>query len=795
MAKQRMRTKQRGGFGRTLRNFLVFLVVIGCVSAAVAIALVYSELSSNLPPVEQLAQYRPAMATQILADDGSVVGEFFYEKRYVVPIERIPEHVRNAFIAAEDAGFYTHKGIDPLGIARAFLNNLAAGDTVQGGSTITQQVVKSLLLTPKRSYERKIKEVILSLQIEQQLSKDQILFLYLNHIYLGSGAYGVAAAAQEYFGTPIDELSLAEAALLAGLPQAPSRYSPAKHWPRAKERQRYVLERMVAARLITSEEAQAAALEPLALVRRAGSFKGAPYYVEHVRRLLDQKYGETALYALGLRVHTPLNLQMQAAAETALRDGLRKLSLRQQFNGVPTHLDNAAAETFLRTQREEMAGQPLEVGKTYDAIVLGNGPEVRRAGTKATYDEAFNRAIPANAPRLQVGPFKGFLSIEAGPDTPTPLYRAGHVVRVKLADIQQNGPAYQFVLDPELQVQGALVAIEPATGAVRAMIGGIDFEHSQFNRAVQSARQPGSAFKPFVYAAALDNNFTPASVIVDEPISFQVNNSVWRPHNYEDRYFGPTTLRAALTFSRKAVTVKLATRIGMKPLVRYVQRLGIRSPLAPNLSIALGSSELTLIELASAYAVFANQGQYSDPRFITRITDSQGNVIDEYPPQTEQVISAETAYLMTSMMQSVIDHGTGKRAKALERPAAGKTGTTNDFNDAWFVGYTPQLLTGVWVGFDEKRPLGKGETGGRVAAPIWQAFMSQALAGQPILDFPIPEGIALVPINPRTGQRIASAGAYGFLECFLRGTEPKIIVAPPEQPAEDTNLELFSDLD
>lgn len=795
MVTQRIRSTPRGSFGRTLRNFLVFLAVIACVSAAIAVALVYAELSSNLPPVEQLAQYRPAMATQILADDGSVVGEFFYEKRYVVPVERIPAQVRNAFIAAEDAAFYTHKGVDPIGIARAFLNNLSKGEAIQGGSTITQQVVKSLLLTPKKSYERKVKEVILALQIEQQLSKEQILFLYLNHIYLGSGAYGVAAAAQEYFGKPVDELSLAEGALLAGLPQAPSRYSPAKHWPRAKERQRYVLERMVAAHLITTDEAQAAAQEPLALQRRGGSFKGAPYYVEHVRRLLDQKYGETALYALGLRVHTPLNLHMQAAAEAALRDGLHKLSLRQQFNGVPTHLDPNAAETFLRTQREQMAGQPLEVGKTYDAIVLGNGPEARRQGAKTVYDEAFNRAIPANAPRLQVGSFKGFLSIEASPDTPAPVYRAGHVVRVKIADVQQNGPAYQFVLDPELQVQGALVALEPATGAVRAMIGGVNFEHSQFNRAVQSARQPGSSFKPFVYAAALDHNFTPASVIVDEPISFQVNDSVWRPHNYEDRYFGPTTLREALTFSRNVVTVKLATRIGMKPLVRYIQRLGIRSPLAPNLSIALGSSELTLIELASAYAVFANQGQSSEPRFITRITDSQGNLIDEYLPQTEQVIAAETAYLMTSMMQSVIDRGTGKRAKALQRPAAGKTGTTNDFNDAWFVGYTPQLLSAIWVGFDEKRPLGKGETGGRVAAPIWQAFMSEALVGQPILDFPIPAGIAFVPIDPHSGQRIASAGAYGFLECFQRGTEPKIIVAPPVQPPDDADLDLFTDLD
>jgi len=795
MSKQRTRPRRRGGFGRTLRNFSLFLFLIGSVSVGLALGLVYWEMSSGLPPIEQLAQYRPAMATQILADDGSVVGEFFYEKRYVVPIERIPLHVRDAFIAAEDAGFYTHSGIDPVGILRAFLNNLSAGSSVQGGSTITQQVVKSLLLTPKKSYERKVREVILALQIERQLSKDQILYLYLNHIYLGSGAYGVAAAAQEYFGKPVEDLSLAEAALLAGLPQAPSRYSPAKHWPRAKERQRYVLERMAAAQILTNEEAQAAAQEPLALVRRAGSFKGAPYYVEHVRRLLDQKYGETALYALGLRVHTALNLPMQKAAEAALHDGLRRLSLRQQFNGVPSHLDANAAETFLRAQREQMADQPLEHGKTYEAIVLGSGPEPRRGGSKVVYDEAFNKAIPAAAPRLQVGSFKGFLGLDEGEDLPPQSYRTGDVLHVKLADIQQNAPAYQFRLDPELQVQGALLALEPQSGLVKAMVGGVDFEQSQFNRAVQGARQPGSSFKPLIFAAALDHDLTPASVIVDEPISFQVNNSVWRPHNYEDRFFGPTTLRDALTFSRNVVTVKLATRVGIKPLVRYIQRLGIRSPLPPNLSLALGSAEVSLLELASAYAVFANAGQRSEPRFITRITDSQGNLIDEYLPQTEQVISAETAYLMTSMMQSVIDRGTGKRAKALDRPAAGKTGTTNDFNDAWFVGYTPQLLAGVWVGFDEKRPLGKGETGGRVAAPIWEAFMSKALAEAPILDFAIPSGVAFVPINPHTGQRIASAGAYGFLECFRRGTEPKVIVAPPEEPLPEENIEALTDLD
>jgi penicillin-binding protein 1A len=546
-------------------------------------------------------------------------------------------------------------------------------------------VVKSLLLTPKKSYERKLKEMILAVRLERQLSKDEILYLYLNHIYLGSGAYGVAAAAHEYFGKRVEDLTLAEAALLAGLPQAPSRYSPFKHWPRAKARQRYVLDRMVDVRFITRAEAAAAARAPIALASRKGSFIAAPYYVEHVRRLLEERYGEAALYALGLRVHTPVNLAMQAAAEAALRDGMKELAARQH------------------------------------------------------YDVGVRHPSPA----------------EAGTD------------------------GKSFVRDLEPPVQGALVALDPTTGDVKAMVGGYDFESSQFNRAVQGARQPGSAFKPLIYAAALDRNFTPASIIVDAPISFQDHNAVWMPHNYEEKYYGPTTLREALTFSRNVVTVKLATRVGVKYLVKYIRRLGIRSPMAPNLSLALGSSEVTLLELAAAYSAFANQGQRAEPRFITRITDSQGSVIDENLPQSEQVISPETAYLITSMLQGVIERGTGRRAQQLGRPAAGKTGTTNDINDAWFLGYTPQLLTGLWVGFDEKRTLGKGETGGRVAAPIWARFMERALDNQAILDFPVPAGITFAWIDAHTGQRILPGGGGGFLECFRRGTEPTAVSAQP----------------
>jgi penicillin-binding protein 1A len=775
MPSSRPRPSRAAAFGRAIRNFALFLTLLALLSAGLALALAFHELTTNLPPVQQLAQYRPAVATQIFADDGTVVGEFYLEKRYLVPIDRIPAVVRDAFIAAEDDRFYRHSGVDVLSIVRAFLNNVIAGGRVQGGSTITQQVVKTLLLSPQKSYERKIKELILATRLERQFTKDEILYLYLNHIYLGSGTYGVAAAAQEYFGTPIEQISLAQAALLAGLPQAPSRYSPFKHWPQAKARQQYVLERMVDSRFITHEEAVRAFREPVALASRRGSFVTAPYYVEHVRRLLEERYGDTALYALGLRVYTALNLDLQQTGERIVRNGLTELALRERYGSVIRHLSGAETDAFLRDQQATQEDRPLAVDRTYEAVVVSvpaNGSSDRRS------------ARPTGI-QVQVAAFRGPLARPPGDTEP---YRIGDVVRVRLANATPDADSYRFERDQTPAVQGALIALEPATGNVKALVGGYDFETSQFNRATQGARQPGSAFKPLVYAAALDRDFTPASIIVDGPISFADHNSVWIPRNYEERYFGPTTLRDALTFSRNVVTVKLAMRIGVKRLVKYVKQFNIQSPMAPNLSLALGSSEVTLLELASAYSTFANLGQQIEPRFITRITDSQGTVIDDGVPHTRQVMSPETASLVTSMLQSVIERGTGRRARDLGRPAAGKTGTTNDMNDAWFIGYTPQLLAGVWIGFDEKRSLGKGETGGRVAAPLWLHFMERALETQPILDFPVPNGITCVPINPRNGQRARPGDPGARLECFRRGTEPTALSLETARAPADTSI-------
>jgi len=761
--------------GRTVRFFLVFLFIVGGLATAGVGYVLYAEISANLPQVESLTQYRPPMVTQVLADDGTVMGEFYLEKRYLVPFERIPAVVRNAFLAAEDDGFYRHGGIDFVSVGRAFLSNVAAGDKVQGGSTITQQVVKQILLTPQKSYERKIKEMILALRLERQLTKDQILWLYLNNLYLGSGVYGVGAAAREYFGKNVEQLTTAEAALLAGLPQAPSRYSPVKNWALAKGRQRYVLERMAEVGFITTDEAAAALAEPLALAPHRSNFVAAPYYVEQVRRLLEERYGQTGLYALGLRVHTPANLRLQALAEAALRDGLETLTRRQGYGDTIRRLDGAEIPAYTRQQTDALKGRGLEPNKPYDAVVTGV--------------TSGKRSVTVH---LQVGPFTGQL---APPGESNCRRRAGHrigdVMRVRLGDAT-DGATTIFTCTDSPPVQGALVAIEPSTGDVKALVGGFDFEDSQFNRAVQSQRQPGSAFKPFIYAAALDRDFTPASIIVDEPVSFRAAGRMWSPQNYDGRYHGATSLRDALTFSRNVVTVKLAMKVGLNYLVSYIPKLGIHTPLVKNLSLALGASEVTPLELTAAYGVFANLGMRAEPRFITRITDSQGNVIDENLPDTEQVISPETAYQMTSMLEGVIQRGTGRRAAALGRPAAGKTGTTNDVNDAWFIGYTPQLLAGVWVGFDEKRSLGHRETGGQVATPIWTKFMEGALDGQPVLDFAVPDGIRCTLVRS------------GRLECFRRGTEPAAAVArapradppqPPPPPARDFDNEDLSAYD
>lgn len=713
MAMRGSRRGRSGRFRRFVRRLVLGVGITAVLIAAAAGTLVYREIQSTLPPIDSVVDYRPPVATQIFAGDGTLIGEFYSEKRYLVPLDRIPEQVRQAFLAAEDSDFYRHKGVDLVGISRAVINNLAAGGKVQGGSTITQQVVKSVLLSPKKSYERKIKEILLSVRLERQLSKDRILELYLNHIYLGSGAYGVAAAAREYFGKDVTEIGLAEAALLAGLPQAPSRYSPFHRWPRAKARQRYVLNRMYEAGFISREARDAAIRQPLSLATRKGSFRAAPYFVEEVRRLMEDRYGHAGLYELGLRIYTTVDLRMQKAAEEALRAGLREVSQRHEnYRDSFRRMDSAERAVYLHQQKR--AVRSLEPGGIYDAIVTS----LRDAGA-----------------RVQVGSLTGDLVPD--PDgEPLPKLQLNDFVRVRVLD--PEGPPPQFTLDTAPPLEGALVVLDPHNGHVKALVGGYDFYRSQFNRATQARRQPGSAFKPLIYAAALDRNFKPTSIIVDAPVYFNDNGRVWSPKNFEKKYFGPTSLREALTKSRNVVTVKLANAVGIRYVVDYLNRFGFQEPMPRNLSIALGSTEVTPLELAAAYATFANNGARPLPILISEITDPAGQVIEQNAPELTPVMPPKTAYTITSMLQDVVSRGTGKRAQGLKQPTAGKTGTTNSLHDAWFVGYTPQLLAAVWVGFDAKRPLGKKDTGGVVAAPIWKAFMEEALGDAKRQEFAVP---------------------------------------------------------
>ncbi|MEW6268868.1 MAG: PBP1A family penicillin-binding protein [Thermodesulfobacteriota bacterium] len=761
--------KQGESTRRPFRTFLLGFSLILLAAAGSAAAILYREFNVSLPPVEKLLDYRPPVATRVFADDGTLIGEFFFEKRYLTPIYKIPKSVQLAFVAAEDQNFYQHTGVDLQGIVRAAVSNYQAGTTRQGGSTITQQVVKSLLLSPERSYERKLKEVVLAVRLEQQLTKEEILYLYLNQIYLGNGAYGVQAAALEYFGKDVSQLTLGEAAMLAGLPQAPSRYSPVKHFERARARQRYVLDRMMEDGFVTPDEAEQAYDEKIVLARKEAPISSvAPYFVEHVRRLLEQRYGSSAPYQLGLDVHTTLDLAMQREADRALHEGIASLDERQGFRGALRRLP--AREWKALASLPASASDPglPEPGTILEVVVLpGKDGAVRRRDGGLDVRWASGRAVLPAAGLTR--------ATTAGYEPLT-----GDVLEAR---VRRDGSERTLELTNNNGTEGALLAMVPATGDVRAMVGGLDWNRSQFNRVTQAYRQPGSAFKPLIYAAAMDRGYTPASVIVDAPVSYPTGAGVWSPQNFEKKFFGPTTLRQALTKSRNVVTVKLVSSMGLKFLLSYLPRFGFSRPFPKNLSIALGSAEVTLLELTEAFGVFANLGMRVEPRFITKITDVRGELIEEAPVLRRPAISPDTAYVMTSILRNVVEQGTARRA-AIDRPVAGKTGTTNDQRDAWFIGYTPQLVTGVWVGYDQDKTLGSKETGGRAAAPIWQDFMSKAMASQPVLDFEVPNEVTLVAVDQGSGRRVTPGSAGAVFQAFKRGTEPEFVEpAPPPAPS------------
>lgn len=694
----------------------------------------YHYFTQDIPSLDSLENYHPKTVSFIFSDDNRVIGEYSHEHRLVLTLNRIPQRVINAFLASEDVNFYQHPGVDMMGIIRAAIKNVEAGHIVQGGSTITQQVTRSFLLSQEKSYQRKIREAVLAFHIEQNLTKDEILYLYLNQIYLGHGAYGVESAAQLYFGKHVSELSVAESAMIAGMTAAPGRYSPFRNPKMMRERQKYVLGQMLEADFITLAEYDAALHEQLYFRQKYNvNLEVTPYFTEHVRRQVEALYGDR-LYNDGLRIYTTVNIEMQDAARKSLARGLAEWSRRRGYKGPLAKLtteeeaafrEQQAKETHFISEDEQLEALITQVNEDSLDILAGGQPGVIE---------------------------KSYLKWALRGRSLSKVFARGHKIWVQALKPEPD-KLRGFRLEQKPTAQGALVCLETASGLVKAMVGGLDFTESQFNRAVQAKRQPGSAFKPFVYAAAMDNGFTPADVIWDEPVEYEDNGQIWRPQNYGKKFMGPITLYQALVLSRNVVAVRLMEKVGIQPVIKTARIMGLESPLPAYLSLALGSAEVSLLEMVSAYTTFPNLGERAKPVFIKRIEDRNGQVMARFKTRREKALSPQTAFVILDMLKGVVQRGTATRVKALGRPVGGKTGTTNDLADAWFIGFTPEYTSGVWVGKDKREALGRNETGGHTAAPIFLYFMQAALEGMAVRDFDEPDGITYATIDSYTGYQ------------------------------------------
>ena len=755
-------------------------------------------LSAELPDYSALKNYSPPVITRIHADDGTLMAEFARQRRLFLPITSIPPLVIDAFLSAEDKNFYIHGGLDFAAIIRSALVNLRNAGTGRrpiGASTISQQVARNFLLTNELSYTRKIKEQLLTLRIERAFSKDELLQLYLNEIYMGVGAYGIAAAALSYFDKAVDELTLPEAAFLAALPKAPGNYHPVENTERATERRNWVLGRMAANGMISGEEARAAMDVPLTvqLRTRGTHLAAADYFSEEVRRLVAGEFGEERLYLEGLSIRTSLDPHLQVLARTALMDGLVAFDEeRGEWRGPLSRLlpggQDPASQLLALDHPEDLPGWSRAVVMSLD----GTGAQIEvlaePAGTASHQGAQGGHGLHAGIiPPEGIGwkTHNGRAVRGAGD-----LLQPGDMIYV---EAMIGRPGY-FRLRQIPEISGAIIALDAYTGRVLAMVGGFSFGESQFNRATQALRQPGSAFKPFVYSAALDSGYTPSSVVMDAPIELEQGPGLelWRPRNYGGEFYGPSTLRTGIELSRNVMTVRLAEDLGMPVISEYARRFGIYDDLMPVLSMSLGAGETTLLRLAAAYAMLANGGTKVTPTFIDRIQDRYGATlahsetrqcvdcsIDPYggsAPQLvderERVLDPMTAYQITSMLEGVVTRGTARRVRIPGHPIAGKTGTTNDEKDAWFVGFTPGLVVGVYVGYDNPRPMGEFATGGRIAAPIFADFMSHALVDVPPREFQVPQGLQLVAIDRQTGMRASTRRDDAIIEAFKPGTGP-----------------------
>ncbi len=778
---------------------LAFLLLLyGASLGAASIYLAVTTINDELPQdLSELLDYQPNRKSVVLSSDGEEVGAFSIENRRIIALERMPPHVPAAFLSAEDRRFYKHKGFDLLGIARAAWTNFRSDGAIkQGGSTITQQIIKQTLLVGEEEvgalglsppeydklrkslkYRRKMKELILAVRLERELTKAQILSIYLNHIYLGHGAYGVGAAAQTYFGKEVEDLTVAEAAMLAGLVASPTKYAPHRNMALARERQKYVLGHMREDQYLSDAEYQAALAEPISLVDESDlNHLASPYFVETIRQIATKKYGNHDLFKGGLKFYSTLDTRMQMAAENALRRGLEGLDRRLGFRGPIGTLAQALRGTWTGGPAHPLTGATDDTGALADQLL----PEQRygamivdlpKSGLGVTVDLGPKRLPLADVDAKDVRAFRKDKTSEPA--------KLGDLLPVRLA---ADGASVTLAQRPVLQ--GAMVVIEPSTGRVRAIVGGYDWTGSQFNRATQAKRQVGSSIKPFIYAAALEAGKTPVERMTDGPFSVTTATGVWTPANYDNKYMGQVTLMTALAFSLNTISVQLVVSFGLDRLIEVLRGFGVQSPIPRHISISLGTPDLTLLEIAAGYAGIASGGRRVTPRFYDLVTDNTGRVVDDLrdAPLGPQVISPEVAYVTINLMKGVVQRGTARYASTLGRPAAGKTGTSANYRDVWFTGFTADLLAAVWIGRDDSTPIGDKITGGGVAVPIWVEFMQKAHPRTAIRDFPVPPNVSFARVEPWSGDPAgvsADPGAAVWMP-FVRGTQPSRFLSGPQ---------------
>lgn len=763
--------RKRFSLGKLFFWFFGFCFFCGLLAAGAAAGLLYWA-SRDLPNITKISDYNPPQATTILARNGAVLGTLYKEKRYVISLKEMSPYLPQAFLAAEDDAFFRHMGVDPLAILRAAINNFRSGHMGEGGSTITQQLIKQLLLTSERSYTRKMKEAILAYRLEKDLSKEEILTIYLNQIFLGDNAYGVEAASRNYFGKHASDLTLAECAVLAGLPKAPTKYNPFRDPKAAKDRQLYVLRRMHDLNWIDDLQYKYALDEPLVYWSMPDGMGGpALWYLEEARRLLIEffteanlralgidtnKSGEDYVYEAGLTVHTAMVPFQQEAAGRALRRGLEELDKRQGWRGASANDKEAFAKY---QQTHEFAPLDLAGNTWVQALVTKVEPQMAQVDLGSGYQGqiAVTNMSWARKPNIKIAgasapPVRDARQVLAVGDviwvSALPIKSAGKNGEPEVpydATLIKKDESIKLRLQQEPLVQGALASLEPPTGDVVALIGGYSFGKSHFNRATQAKRQPGSSFKPVVYSTALDYGFTPSSIVLDAPLVYvnPYTNEVWRPSNYEHNYKGELPLWRALALSRNTCTVRIAQQVGIANVIDRAKALGLEPNYPRELAISLGAVEVSPLNLTQAYAAFANQGLGVRPRIITSIFDSHGKELYDQPPEHWEAISPQNAYMMATLLKNVVNAGTGTRGKIEGRFIAGKTGTTNEEHDAWFVGFTPYLVTGVYVGYDQIASLGRLEQGGRTAAPIFRYYRTEVEELYEVEDFTKPDGIIM----------------------------------------------------